>query len=56
MLNFYTHNIKENVNISLKISNADEYSKEENTADMTIDQEVDVLDIALISKRLCKQA
>lgn len=55
MLNFYTHNIHHNVNVSLKVSNADEYNNPEDTAEFTINKYVDVLDLGLASGRLCKQ-
>lgn len=55
MLNFYTHNIHgKEVKLGVQVSNADEYSDPENTASFTVDRNVDVLDIALTSKRLCK--
>jgi hypothetical protein len=54
LLNFYTHNIHKDVKINLKVSNADEYSNSSNTAEFTIDRNVDVLDIGLVSARLCK--
>jgi hypothetical protein len=38
VLNFYSHNVKKNVNIGLKISNVDEYSKSENYLEAVIDQ------------------
>jgi hypothetical protein len=55
MLNFYTHNIKENVKLKMKVSNTDDYKNDENTAEFVIDQEVDVLDLHLVSKKLCKK-
>ena len=56
MLNFYTHNIHgKEVNLSLKVSNADKYTDPKSTATFTVDRNVDVLDIGLASSRLCKQ-
>lgn len=55
LLNFYTHNIHgKEVKLGVHLSNADEYSDAENTASFTVDRNIDVLDIALASKRLCK--
>ena len=53
LLNFYSHNLKDEVKLSLKVSNTDDYKNDDNTAEFTIDQEVDVLDMALVSKKLC---
>lgn len=55
LLNFYTHNIKTDVKLKLVISNADEYSNKDNSGEFIIDREVDVLDLSLVSKKLCKQ-
>ncbi len=55
LLNFYTHNIKQLVNINMKISDSDDYEDDENTADFTIDSEVDSLDLGLVSKKLCEK-
>jgi hypothetical protein len=55
LLNFYTHNIKSDVKLHLKVSNAREYNSTDNTAEFTIDKEVDVLDMALVSKKLCSE-
>lgn len=38
ILNFYTHNIKENVKLNLKVSNTDDYKNDDNTATFVIDK------------------
>lgn len=39
----------------MKISDSDDYEDDENTADFTIDSEVDSLDLGLVSKKLCEK-
>ena len=56
ILNFYTHNIKENVKINLKVSKTDDYKNDDETATFTIDKEVDAFDLRLVSKKLCKKS
>ena len=55
LLNFYSHNLKENIDIDLKMNNADNYDEMEKYGSITIDQEVDVLDLAPASKLLCRK-
>jgi hypothetical protein len=46
MINFYTHNIKNNdLNIQLQISTSDEYDKDDEINEYTISIESDVVDI-----------
>jgi hypothetical protein len=39
----------------MKISDTDDYKNDDNTADFTIDNEVDSLDLGLVSKKLCEK-
>lgn len=41
--------------LSLKVSNSDDYNNDENTAEFTIDREVDVLNMGPVSKKLCSK-
>lgn len=52
-LNLYTHNLKDHLNLTLKVSNTDDYKDDDSTAEFTVDREVDVLELGLVSKRLC---
>jgi len=51
MINFYTHNLKNTeININALISTTDEYDKDEELNEYTIDTESDVVDIQEVAK------
>ena len=55
LINFYTHNLKNTeININALISTTDEYDKDEELNEYTIDTESDVVDIQEVAKQLCK--
>ncbi len=39
----------------MKVSDSDDYKNDENTGEFVIDKEVDVLDLRLVSKKLCSK-
>ena len=54
LLNFYTHNMKTDINVLVQVSTTDEYDKEEQINEYTLNVESDVVDIQQVAKDLCK--
>lgn len=55
LLNFYTHNMKTDINVLVQVSTTDEYDKDDQINEYTLNVESDVVDIQQVAKDLCKQ-